>query len=289
MPTKVEKDAITGTETTGHEWDGIKELNTPLPKWWLYVMYATIAFAAVWWLLYPSWPWVNNYFPGLLGYSQRQALDARVAESDAARGAQLQQLATTPLDQVTRDPELMAIAFAGGQAAFNDNCAPCHGLGGAGQGHYPSLADDAWLWGGTLDDVQSTIRYGIRSGHPDARFNEMPAFGALQMLERGQINDVAEYVLALSGRSEDQAAADRGQEIFAEQCASCHGNSGEGMVELGGPDLADQIWLYGGGKAEIVQQIHQPRHGVMPAWVGRLDPTTIKSLAVYVHGLGGGQ
>ena len=289
MPTKVEKDAITGTETTGHEWDGIKELNTPLPKWWLYVMYATIVFAVVWWLLYPSWPWVNSYFPGVLGYSQRQALDARVVEVAAARGAQLQQLAATPLDQVTGDPELMAIAFAGGQAAFNDNCAPCHGLGGAGQGPYPSLADDAWLWGGTLDDVLTTIQYGIRSDHPDTRFNEMPAFGALQMLERGQVNDVAEYVLSLSGPSEDQAAADRGEEIFAEQCASCHGDNGEGMVELGGPDLADQIWLYGGSKAEIVQQIHQPRHGVMPAWVGRLDPTTIKSLTVYVHSLGGGQ
>jgi cytochrome c oxidase cbb3-type subunit 3 len=289
MPTKVEKDAITGTETTGHEWDGIKELNSPLPKWWLYVMYATIVFAVLWWFLYPSWPWVNSYFPGVLGYSQRQALDARVAESAAARGAQLQQLAAAPLDQVTGDPELMAIAFAGGQAAFNDNCAPCHGLGGAGQAHYPSLADDAWLWGGTLDEVQTTILYGIRSDHPDTRFNEMPAFGALQMLEREQINDVAEYVLSLSGRSEDQEAAARGEAIYAEQCASCHGEDGAGMVELGGPNLADQIWLSGGSKAEIVQQIHQPRHGVMPAWVGRLGPTTIKSLAVYVHALGGGQ
>jgi cytochrome c oxidase cbb3-type subunit 3 len=289
MPTKVEKDAITGTETTGHEWDGIKELNTPLPKWWLYVMYASIVFAVLWWFLYPSWPWVNSYFPGVLGYSQRQALDARVAESAAARGAQLQQLAAAPLDQVTGDPELMAIAFAGGQAAFNDNCAPCHGLGGAGQAQYPSLADDAWIWGGTLEDVQTTIRYGIRSDHPDTRFNEMPAFGALLMLERGQVNDVAEYVLALSGRSEDQDAAARGEAIYAEQCASCHGDDGAGMVELGGPNLADQIWLYGGSKAEIVRQIHQPRHGVMPAWVGRLDPTTIKSLALYVHALGGGQ
>ena len=289
MPTKVEKDAVTGTETTGHEWDGIKELNTPLPKWWLYVMYATIVFAVVWWFLYPSWPWVNSYLPGILGYSQRHAFDAAIAEADAMRAVQFQRIAETPLDEVAGEPELMAIAFAGGQAAFNDNCAPCHGLGGGGQAHYPSLADDAWLWGGTLGDVQTTILYGIRSSHPETRVSEMPAFGAMQMLNRGQVSDVAEFVLSLSGRSEDEAAADRGNEIFAEQCAACHGDNGGGMVDLGGPNLADQVWLYGGSKAEIVQQIHQPRHGVMPAWVDRLDSRTIKSLAIYVHGLGGGQ
>jgi cytochrome c oxidase cbb3-type subunit 3 len=289
MPTKVEKDAVTGTETTGHEWDGIRELNTPLPKWWLYILYATILFSVIWWVLYPSWPWVNSYFPGILGYSQRQALDVRVAEIEALRGARLQRIAAAALDEVAADPELMAIAFAGGQAAFNDNCAPCHGLGGAGQGSYPSLADDSWIWGGTLDDIQTTIRYGIRSGHDDARFSEMPAFGALQMLDRAQVNDVSEYVLGLSGRSENQEAAGRGAAIFAEQCALCHGESGEGMAELGAPNLVDQIWYYGGSKADIVRQVHQPRHGVMPAWVDRLDPTLIKSLAVYVHGLGGGQ
>jgi cytochrome c oxidase cbb3-type subunit 3 len=294
MPTKVEKDAITGQDTTGHEWDGLKELNTPLPKWWLYVMYATIAFAVVWWILYPSWPWFNTYFPGILHYSQRKALDERMAEAAKARSGYEKQLAAASLQQIASDPQLMAFAYAGGQAAFNDNCAPCHGLGGAGQHNYPTLADDDWLWGGALDAIETTIKYGIRSGDPKARFNEMPAFGADKMLDQKQIDDVASYVLSLSGQapgqSQEQAAAVKsGGVIFAEQCAACHGEDGKGNQELGAPNLTDDIWLYGGTKADIVRQIYQPRQGVMPAWVNRLDPVTIKSLAIYVHALGGGK
>ena len=286
---EVETDAATGTPTTGHEWDDIKELNTPLPKWWLYVLYATIAWSVVWWLLYPSWPGITGYFGGILGYSQTAALQEQMAAADAARAGQLEQLASASLEQIAADPELTSIAFAGGQAAFADNCAPCHGLGGAGQGFYPTLADDAWLWGGTLEAIEQTILHGVRSADPDTRVNEMPAFGALQLLSREQIDDVADYVLGLSGAAHDQAAAQRGAPIFAEQCAACHGEDGKGIEDLGGPSLADQIWLYGGDRASIVAQIYRPRHGVMPAWAGRLSPATIKSLAVYVHALGGGQ
>jgi cytochrome c oxidase cbb3-type subunit 3 len=117
----------------------------------------------------------------------------------------------------------------------------------------------------------------------------MPAFGADQMLDRGQIDDVASYVLSLSGQPQDAEAAKRGSAIYAEQCAACHGEDGKGNQELGAPNLTDDIWLYGGTKADIVRQVYQPRHGVMPAWAGRLDPVTIKSLAIYVHALGGGQ
>jgi len=289
MPTKIEKDSVTGTETTGHEWDDIKELNTPLPKWWLYIMYATIIWSAVWWVLYPSWPYVTGYFGGLLGYDQRAALEGRMAEAEAARAGYMDRLAEASLEQIVDDPELMNLAFRGGDIAFRDNCAPCHGLGGAGQGPYPSLADDAWLWGGTPEAIHTTLLYGIRSDHPDTRFNMMPAYGVDGLLDRAQINDVAEYVLSLSGRSEDPEAAARGAEIFAQQCAACHGEDGTGMTDLGAPDLADAIWLYGGSKSEIVAQIHDPQHGVMPPWEGRLDPETIKSLTVYVHALGGGQ
>lgn len=289
MPTKVEKDALTGVETTGHEWDGIKELNKPLPKWWLYVLYATIVWSAVWWVLYPSWPGISGYFGGILGYDQREALVDRMREAGTRRAAFLERLEGAELSQIADDPELMSIAFAGGEAAFADNCAPCHGLGGAGQGYYPTLADDAWIWGGSLDAIYQTILYGVRSGHPDTRINEMPAFGALDLLTREQVNDVAEYVLQISGQEHDAQAAARGEAIFAEQCAACHGERGEGSEDLGAPDLSDQLWMYGGSKRDIVQQIHVPRHGVMPAWTGRLDPETIKSLAVYVHALGGGR
>jgi cytochrome c oxidase cbb3-type subunit III len=286
---EVEIDAATGTPTTGHEWDGIKELNRPLPKWWLYVLYATIAWSVVWWVLYPSWPGITGYFGGLLGYDQRAVLRERMAEADAARAAHLERLESASLEEITADPELMTVAFSGGEAAFADNCAPCHGLGGAGQGFYPTLADDAWLWGGTLDAIHQTVLYGVRSAHPDTRLSEMPAFGALQMLTREEIDEVAEYVLQLAGEEHDAAAAGRGAEIFAVQCSACHGEDGKGIQELGAPDLTDQIWLYGGDKGSILAQIHRPRHGVMPAWTGRLSPETLKSLAVYVHALGGGQ
>jgi cytochrome c oxidase cbb3-type subunit 3 len=290
MPTKIEKDALTGKTTTGHEWDGIKELNTPLPKWWLYILYATIVWSAVWWLLYPSWPWFNGYFGGILGANQRLELAQRLAVAEAQRAQYLERIRAASLDQIAQDPELASFALAGGAAAFADNCAPCHGLGGAGQGFYPSLADDVWIWGGTVDDIHTTILYGIRSGHPDARPDTpMPAFGTQGMLTRAEIDDVAEHVLSLSGRSEDAEAAARGAGIFAEQCAACHGEQGEGMQEFGAPALNDAVWLYGGTKEAIVAQIYSPRHGVMPAWVGRLDPETIKILTTYVHSLGGGQ
>jgi cytochrome c oxidase cbb3-type subunit III len=288
MPTKVEKDAITGQDTTGHEWDGIKELNTPLPKWWLYVLYATIIWAVVWWILFPSWPWGPGYFPGLTGANQRVEHEARMADARAGQAAMFDRIANADLATIGQDPELLSFALAGGQAAFADNCAPCHGLGGAGQGNFPTLADDSWIWGGTLDDIHTTIMHGIRSDDADTRFNEMPAFGD-GMLDRDQISAVAEYVLSLSGGSEDAALAEQGAPIFAEQCAACHGEKGEGLPELGGPRLNDQIWLYGGTKPEIMAQITRPRHGVMPAWGQRLDPETLKILTVYVHSLGGGQ
>ena len=289
MPTRIDRDALTGKTTTGHEWDGIKELNTPLPKWWLYVLYATIAWSALWWLLYPSWPWLTGYFGGILGANQRLELVERMAVAEETRAQYLERIGAASLDEIAQDPELANFALVGGAAAFADNCAPCHGLGGAGQGFYPNLADDAWIWGGTLDDIHTTILYGVRSDHEQTRLNEMPAFGALEMLGRDEISDVAEHVLALSGRSDDPEAAARGAQLFADQCMACHGEAGEGLQELGGPALADAIWQYGGTREEIVAQIQNPRHGVMPAWVGRLEPETIKILATYVHALGGGQ
>ena len=239
--------------------------------------------------MYPSWPWFGGYFQGLLGYNQREALMHRISEAEVARSEWIERLREASLQEIIEDPDLINVAFTGGQAAFADNCAPCHGLGGAGQGFYPSLADDAWIWGGTLDEIHQTISYGVRNDHPDARFNMMPAFGPDGILDRAQVDQVAEYVLSLSGESEDPEAAQAGASIFAEQCAACHGENGEGIAEMGAPNLADRIWLYGGTKSDIVSQIWSPRHGVMPPWFGRLDPEEIKSLAVYVHALGGGE
>ncbi|MEZ5931627.1 MAG: cytochrome-c oxidase, cbb3-type subunit III [Alphaproteobacteria bacterium] len=289
MPTKVEKDEITGQNTTGHEWDGIKELNTPLPKWWLYTFYVCIIYSVIWWILYPSWPYVTGYFGGVLGSNQRVELDERLATAKAAQAQYFDRIQAASADEIIADPELLSFAVAGGQAAFADNCAPCHALGGAGQGPYPTLADDDWIWGGTLDDIHQTINYGIRSTHEETRFNEMPAFGRDEILTREDVDAVANYVVGLSGGDHDAALAENGAVIYQEQCAACHGEQGEGMQELGAPNLSDQIWLYGGSEEAIAQQIYAPQQGVMPAWTGRLDEETIKILTVYVHTLGGGQ
>ncbi len=289
MPTKAEKDSVTGTETTGHEWDGIKELNTPLPKWWVYLFYLTIGFSLVYWVLYPSIPGISGYVKGVLGTNNRVALDAKMVAAEARQAAYLDRIAGLEPEEIVRDPQLLSFALAGGRSAFADNCAPCHGLGGAGQRGYPSLADDVWLWGGTFDDIQTTILYGIRSGHDEARNSEMPAFRADGMLPENEIAAVADYVLSLTGRAGDEAAAASGKQIFADNCAACHGDNGQGDQSLGAPALNDQIWLYGSEQADIIAQIRKPRQGVMPAWVGRLDPATIKMLTVYVHSLGGGQ
>jgi cytochrome c oxidase cbb3-type subunit III len=289
MPTKVEKDSVTGTETTGHEWDGIKELNTPLPKWWVYLLYATIAYSLVYWVLYPSIPGITGYIGGVLGTNNRIALDEKLAAAEQRQAAYLDRIAGRSTDEITRDPQLLGFALAGGRSLFADNCSPCHGLGGAGQRGYPSLADDSWLWGGTLDDIETTILYGIRSGHDEARYSEMPAFGADELLTEEEIAAVADYVLSLTGRAADEGAAAQGAAVFADNCAACHGEGGEGDPAQGAPRLNDQIWLYGGERADIIAQVRKPQHGVMPAWSGRLDPVAIKMLTVYIYSLGGGQ
>jgi len=288
MSTKIEKDPITGRNTTGHEWDGIKELNTPLPKWWLYTFYACIVYAVIWWLLFPSWPYVTGYFGGLIGYNQRADLEQKIAEAEAGRAQYIERIQAATPAAIAADPELLSFALAGGEAAFSDNCAPCHALGGAGQGPYPALGDDAWIWGGALEDIQYT-NYGIRNDHEDARFNEMPAFGRDEILEREEIETVTQYILSLSGQSTDAEVTEQGRALFEEQCAACHGEQGLGIAELGAPNLADQIWLYGDSAPEIARQIGYPQQGVMPPWIDRLDENTIKILTVYVHSLGGGQ
>ncbi|MFO1067731.1 MAG: cytochrome-c oxidase, cbb3-type subunit III [Geminicoccaceae bacterium] len=290
MPTKVEKDSVTGVETTGHEWDGIRELNNPLPKWWLYTFYACIIFSVIWWVLYPSWPGRNGYLPGLLGSNQRVELDQRMAAAQQAQAVWRDRIAAADVPAILADPDLLQFANAGGQAAFNTNCAPCHGLGGAGQGFFPTLADDDWIWGGKPDQIEFTIRHGIRNAEdPDARINEMPKFGADGILTREQIDDVVAYLLSLGGQSVDQAKATAGQTVYAENCAACHGDDAKGLPDLGAPNLTDSIWLYGGTAEQIAAQIWSPRQGVMPPWQGRLDDATIKMLTAYVHSLGGGQ
>jgi cytochrome c oxidase cbb3-type subunit 3 len=292
MPSKPEKDAVTGVETTGHEYDGIKELNNPLPSWWVWTFYACIAFSVLWFLLFPAIPYGPGATTGLTGLTARERVANEIAEAESAHAEINQRILEADLDTIRGDPDLFTYALTGGEIVFGDNCAPCHGVGGAGQLNYPVLADDAWIWGGTLEQIQQTILYGVRNQdyELDARFSLMPRFGADQLLTREEIDHVANYVVTLSGREPaDAAAAEAGSTIFAEQCSSCHGPDGRGIADLGAPNLTDAIWLYGGDIGDIRQQLWNPEHGVMPGWVDRLPPEDIKMVSLYVHSLGGGQ
>lgn len=275
--------------TTGHEWDGLTEYNSPLPRWWVWVLWATVLWAVGYWIAMPAWPLVKSHTGGVLGYSQRVVVAEDIAATEAARAAIGARLQDTSLEDLSSDPDLLAFARAGGRSAFLVNCSQCHGTGAAGSAGYPNLNDDDWLWGGTLDDIRHTIAYGIRADHDETRFNAMPAFLADEILDREEIVQVAEHVLSLSGDIEDPAAAMLGAEIYADWCASCHGDDGEGIAELGAPDLADAIWLYGGDRETLVETIAYSRSGMMPAWESRLSPLAINQLAIYVHSLGGGE
>jgi cytochrome c oxidase cbb3-type subunit III len=283
-------DSVSGRSTTGHEWDGIKELNTPLPRWWVLTFYITILWAVGYWIVYPAWPLVSSYTTGLFHYSSRASVAEELANLDKVRGEKMKVLGSASLADIEKDPTLLGLARARGKTVFADNCAPCHGTGAAGAKGYPNLNDDDWLWGGTLDEISQTIQFGVRSGHPKAHENQMLAFGRDGTLKSDEVLTVANYVRSLSGLSTTpgyDAAA--GKKIFEANCVTCHGETGKGNQELGAPNLTDQIWLYGSDEASIVETITNGRSGVMPAWVGRLDPVTIKALTVYVHSLGGGK
>ena len=286
---KREIDEVSGTETTGHEWDGIKELNTPLPRWWIGIFYATIVWAIGYWIVYPAWPTLSGYTHGLFHHSQRDDVTARVAALKEARATKDLALRDASLADIQQNPDLQQFAMAEGKALFGDNCVPCHGAGGQGAHGYPNLNDDAWLWGGKLTDIQHTITVGVRSTAADTRQSQMPAFGRDGILKPAQIDDLTEYVVQLSKRPADAKAATRAAKPFQENCAVCHGPDGKGNRSLGAPNLADNEWLYGSGREDIHDQIWNGHGGVMPTWGGRLTPEEIKALAVYVHSLGGGE
>ena len=283
-------DHVSGKSTTGHEWDGIKELNTPLPRWWLTTFYLTIIWAIGYWIVYPAWPLISSHTTGLLGYSTRASLAVELAHLETTRGEKMAALAAASLADIEKDPALLALARAKGRTVFGDNCAPCHGSGAAGAKGYPNLNDDDWLWGGTVDQIMQTIQYGARSGHAKTHEGQMLAFAKDGVLKPDEIVTVANYVRSLSGLPTRQGYdAAKGAKIFADNCVACHGDGGKGNQELGAPNLTDKIWLYGSDEASLVETISSGRAGVMPAWEGRLDPATLKAMAVYVHSLGGGK
>jgi cytochrome c oxidase cbb3-type subunit 3 len=286
-------DEPTGTQTVGHEWDGIEELNTPLPRWWLWTFYATCIWALGYVILYPAWPLIDSATAGTLGWSSRGDLAAEMVAETRRRAPIMAALSTTPPDQLLRDERLLRAAVAGGESAFKVHCVQCHGSGAdgirAGSG-YPNLNDDDWLWGGTITDIEYTLVHGIRNpDHAETRMSMMPAFGRDGILTSAQIADVVSHIRTISGQERGSASSTRGAALFAANCAVCHGPGGEGMRSLGAPRLTDGIWLYGGTRAALTQTITNARQGVMPRWGNRLDAVTIRMLAAYVHARGGGE
>lgn len=278
--------------TTGHVWDGIEEYDNPMPRWWVWVFYACIVWGIGYSIAYPAWPMISRATPGLLGASTRADVAVEIAEVDARNAGIKAKLISTDLTAVSADPELMSFAENAGAAVFRTNCSTCHGSGAAGvEGKgYPNLLDDDWLWGGDIENIHLTITHGIRNTtDPDARYSEMPKFGADGLLDRAQVGQVVEYVLQLSGQEHDAAQATEGAAIFAENCVACHGEAGLGVQELGAPNIADAIWLYGGSREAITQTVNYARFGVMPGWTTRLSEDEIRAVALYVHSRGGGQ
>ena len=296
-------------ETTGHQWDDeegypLQELNNPLPTWWLYSFYATIIYAIIYWFLYPAWPIPGGFTKGTLGWSQYEQLQIEMTEAKAARKVYDEQLTATSLQQIAADPQLLAFAMAGGRSVFANNCAGCHGAEGSGTTWgFPKLVDDDWLYGGTLAEINETINSG-RSGMMPPH---LQAHGG--GFSEGQVNDLTDYVMTISGRPADSAATERGKVLFTGEagCIYCHGDQGRGAVldsaggqpldhNSGAPNLSDVIWLYGGDRQAVFQSIAKGRNGKMPAWgteateLGiKLEPLAIKQLTLYVHGLGGGK
>jgi cytochrome c oxidase cbb3-type subunit 3 len=285
---KRDLDHISGVETTGHEWDGITELNNPLPRWWLMTFYACIVFALGYTVVYPAWPGLTGNTKGVWGWSSRGDIEETMTGVADSRKAVEAKIAAADMAAVMADPEMKAFAVSAGASAFKVRCAACHGSGAQGAVGFPNLNDDDWVWGGKPEQIVATIAHGVRAaGDNTTRQSQMPAFGG-GVLNPQQINQVANYVWSLSGgKPEDESAAKAGQQVYVDNCAACHGDQAQGNQDLGAPKLSDQIWLYKGSVADIAAQINNPKHGVMPAWEPLLGPVLVKELAVYVVSLGG--
>lgn len=284
---KSERDPHTGHKTTGHEWNGIKELNTPVPMTVWFFIVVTHLFALVYWVLMPAFPLLTTYTKGLLGHDDREQVRVALQEDARSSADLMAKILSSDYDTLLSDPELMTFAQKRGRALFADNCTACHGREGTGQSGFPSLVDGDSLWDGTPQGLEETLRIGINSDHPDTRVSQMLAFGSDQVLQRKDVNDVVEYIRALSATDKTgfkPEALENGNKVYAANCASCHGDDAQGDPKAGVPNLADSIWLYGSAHQEIHDTVWHGRIGRMPSWEGRLTPEQRKILVLYILG-----
>ncbi|MGB3418292.1 MAG: cytochrome-c oxidase, cbb3-type subunit III [Mesorhizobium sp.] len=287
----VKQDPVTGRTTTGHEWNGIEELETPIPRVVFAFLAATFVFAVICWVLYPTWPLGSTFTKGLTGFDQRNLVTEQVAKAEAGVAEQWAGKVTSmSYADIEADPALMQPVKEAGRRLFEDNCAACHGVNATGGPGFPDLAAKAWLWGGDPETIEETIRVGINSTNDDTRTSQMLAFGRDAMLDRTQIQNVVAYVRSLSGALPTEGNADRieaGKQVFADNCVACHGEDAKGSHDTGAPNLTDNSWIYGGDEQSVYTSVYSGRQGHMPHWDSRLSPLQIKLLTLYVHTLPG--
>ncbi|MGB3643781.1 MAG: cytochrome-c oxidase, cbb3-type subunit III [Mesorhizobium sp.] len=287
----VKQDPVTGRTTTGHEWNGIEELETPIPRVVFAFLAATFVFAVICWVLYPTWPLGSTFTKGLTGFDQRNLVTEQVAKAEAGVAEQWAGKVTSmSYADIEADPALMHPVKEAGRRLFEDNCAACHGVNATGGPGFPDLAAKAWLWGGDPETIEETIRVGINSTNDDTRTSQMLAFGRDAMLDRTQIQNVVAYVRSLSGALPTEGNADRieaGKQVFADNCVACHGEDAKGSHDTGAPNLTDNSWIYGGDEQSVYTSVYSGRQGHMPHWDSRLSPLQIKLLTLYVHTLPG--
>jgi cytochrome c oxidase cbb3-type subunit III len=285
-----EIDPVSGHVTTGHQWNGIKELDTPVPRGVLIFLIVTHLFAVIWWFVMPTWPLGNTYTKGLLGADQRKIVEEKLVQADAARAPWVNAIEKSSFDEILANPQLMQVVMKTGHQLFGDNCAACHGRDGKAGDNYPDLTDHDWIWGGGPERIAETMRVGVNALHAESRAARMPSFGRDKMLDQTQVGNVATYVYSLSNplASTPQTIAriEAGRQVFLTNCAACHGEDAKGNQDLGAPNLSDRFWIYGGDFEKIITTIHGGRQGHMPTWDERLSPAEIKILALYVYSLG---
>jgi cytochrome c oxidase cbb3-type subunit III len=255
-------------DTTGHVWDeDLRELNNPLPRWWMGLFVITVVFSGIYLWFYPG----LGSFAGAIQWSSADQYKKEVERARAAMAPVYQRFAAMPVDLLAKDNQAMGI----GERLFVNNCAQCHGSDGRGAKGFPNLADNDWLWGGEFDKIVETVANGRQGAMP-------PMAAAVGTSD--DVRNVAHYVLSLSGSPHDSVAAQLGKPKFA-VCSACHGPEGKGMQAVGAPNLTDKIWLHGWGEQAIVNIITQGKVNVMPAQGGRLSAEQIYVLAAYVQSL----
>ena len=284
-----ERDPVTGQITTGHEWNGIKELYTPIPRIVFFFLATTILFAVCYWVLMPAWPLGKTYTKGLLGIDQKTSVERLVKDATLERSAWTQKIDQMDFAAIQADPSMMTIVEETGHTLFGDNCAACHGTKATGGPGFPNLTAGIWLWGGDPETIFETLRVGINSTHPDTRTAQMLAFGRDGVIDSKQLADVVAYVRSLGGTSDgldtDPQSIAAGQDVFKQNCIACHGDDAKGKRDVGAPDLTDSNWIYGGDLHSVTTTVYGGRQGTMPSWEQRFSPTQRKILALYVLSL----